>query len=355
MIQGAIAYLLTGEETRDDSVNIMLEHEFGIVTDARKEQKAALNLLNNMEIVNAATAAKQKELAERIKENESHAVTAQTAQSVESAKDLMQMIVNRSSHKETVDKYINPDSVTDVSQLPKGVKSMKELQLRHNVLMRDIFKYPNYGSVIHAPLFRSFNPFLQYPAAEGLTKEKFDELLLNLSSGWLQTYKPEQGDVEADEFLNSYSLDDMNQSTAVTEGLAVYKDILKTHYDYLFRKYGACGDSLDIHTAIERYPEMFRDFANLQIDHQLTWELVGFLDENDPDDLMLKNRVEYYCKMAAYLTLVRNYARFTEAGISEDDMRKNEIAPSFDEVAQYKSLMGENPRTKVNWREPYER
>ena len=181
---------------------------------------------------------------------------------------------------------------------------------------RDVMKrihYSRYSSLAHSPeelrerglptdigepIFRGYAGFLSTEAAQKLlTPERFDQMLRDLGAGGDLDNAPPEARQEAIE---------RNR-----QGLAEYKRVIRAQYDMLARKYGTSLPNMSLQEMLLHRQDIIRDFIDAQVPLNMATKYPDFLDENDPEDLLLKKRIEYYsfmgkaaCDLAGDLSLL---------------------------------------------------
>ena len=172
---------------------------------------------------------------------------------------------------------------------------------------RDVMKrihYSRYSSLAHSPeelrerglptdigepIFRGYAGFLSTEAAQKLlTPERFDQMLRDLGAGGDLDSAPPEARQEAIE---------RNR-----RGLAEYKKVIRAQYDMIARKYGTSLPNMSLQEMVLHRQDIIGDFIDAQVPLNMATKHPDFLDENDPEDLLLKKRIEYYSFMgkAAY-------------------------------------------------------
>ena len=128
---------------------------------------------------------------------------------------------------------------------------------------------------IGEPLFRSFDSFLATRAAqELLTTEQFRQLLED--TGASEAEMPREEAIQKN-----------------ARGLAQYKRVISAQFEMFERKYGSLFD-LDMEQMLEHQQELMMDFVDLQVPLNMVTKYPDFIDPNQPEDVMLQHRVEYY-------------------------------------------------------------
>ena len=135
---------------------------------------------------------------------------------------------------------------------------------------------------IGEPVFRSFTRFTEGEAGRQLTPEQFKQLVLDFGAG----YGMEQGKTAPQE-LEAARQKNMRAARQ-------YKEVMRAQYDFLAKKYGSALENFDAKYISEHLMEIYRDFNNGQVDTDLAGNIPGFYDENDPADMLLMHRANYY-------------------------------------------------------------
>lgn len=167
-------------------------------------------------------------------------------------------------------------------------EAMKRVHDEHYFSLADLayseeeLKKQNRHLSIGEALFRSFDSFLKYEAAQTLlTPEQFEQMVLNLGAGAYLT--------------RDSSVKDRN--TAIEKnnaGLDTLREVLTAQYDMLERKYGNSIEKLTIRDIMEHYLDMEKDFANTQVDFKMATRFPGFIRKDNRDDERLFHRIQYY-------------------------------------------------------------
>jgi hypothetical protein len=192
-------------------------------------------------------------------------------------------------------------------------------------------------------LFRAFGPFNYPHAVQAMSKEDYNQMLLDLSAGYDVTPQSTEAEKEAARQVQR-------------RGLATMRGVLFEHYDYLFRKYGLCGDSIDLRSLSEHYSEFMQDIASIQTDLYMT-DLPGFLDPENPQDVLLNNRILHYAGLRAYQSFIASAINpdFSEESAKAEMLTQNFHPTEAEKIAAIRAItdhIGENPTTTVRWNEP---
>jgi hypothetical protein len=213
-----------------------------------------------------------------------------------------------------------------------------EMSKRAAVLMVKHYKPAGQSVAMKEAIFRAFGSFDDYPAVQNMSEETYAQMLLDLSAHYALT------DTSTEEEIQTAREGNLR-------GFATMREVLRTHYDYLFRKYGTTLLTLEPTEMIEHYTEIVQDCRNTQVDFNLAKNIRGFLDMESPEDQLLMNRIDYYNAMGAFLSVVTS--------ISHQPLTADETLAFVRQFIQKSSgnlagSLGENPTTQVRWDVPYD-
>lgn len=134
----------------------------------------------------------------------------------------------------------------------------------------------NLPQQIKEPLFRTHTGFLDDDAAQALlTPQQFRQMLEDLG-------------------VDPAAPGALEQSR---RGLAEYRRVLSARYDMLDRKYGRDVLQMDFREMLLHRGEILRDFGDAQVPLNMATQHPEFLKEDDPEQMLLKKRIEFYSEI----------------------------------------------------------
>jgi hypothetical protein len=235
--------------------------------------------------------------------------------------------------------YFDNQAQAEAMPLPAGIDKPYELYQRVQILIANKYKPAGSRSNLGEQLFRSFDSLGSYPSVRALSNEEYDKMLRNLSAGYSLSSKSTDEEISAAKEENK-------------QGFATLRAVMSKHYDYLFRKYGNIVSTLDYDTFFEHYTEISMDINNAQVDSNLCENIDDFLDPDNPEDQLLRNRVAYYSLLAVYKGMMGDAGRGKPKTFLNEEVRrrfKNERGYEFE------GKIGDNPTNQIRWHEPYNR
>ncbi|NLV86752.1 MAG: hypothetical protein GX025_06005 [Clostridiales bacterium] len=159
---------------------------------------------------------------------------------------------------------------------------------------------------IGEPVFRSFGRYTESDSGRTMTPEQFRQMVLDLGAG----YGMEYGVTPNKEIEKARA--------ANRRGLRQYKETMRLQYGYLGKKYGHALEKVNLKYYTEHYMELIKDFPNLQTDTNMMTRISGFLDMDDPEDVLLMHQAEYYSAIG--IVTVNALGLFTKQGSTEEEI-----------------------------------
>ncbi|MDE5589219.1 MAG: hypothetical protein K2J60_08790 [Acetatifactor sp.] len=207
----------------------------------------------------------------------------------------------------------------------------------------------NMPSNIGEPLFRSFDGFLTYEAAQTLlTPEQFEQMLFNLGAGagldldiseyeeQLKQAIEEENDKKKQELEKKKNDAEEQRDEAIkmnNAGLDTLREVLTAQYDMLERKYGSSLEQLTIKELMEHYVDIGRDFTNGQQDLNMADKYPGFIREGNLEDKRLYNQIQYYRRCSYAIDGLLNM--MPERYIPESSISANMLEISDENIQKY--------------------
>lgn len=152
------------------------------------------------------------------------------------------------------------------------------------------------------PMFRSYNSVESLPAFRNMSEEDFALMCKKMSAGALA---PDNADPVRQEVYYAENM----------EGLRMYKERMREHYEMLEREFHHQVPSIDY--IMEHELQMQRWFANAQMDNHIVAGMRDLIDLTNPEDLRLYHLVNYYNAMAGYITGIHTSTSLAAADYKE--------------------------------------
>lgn len=206
-----------------------------------------------------------------------------------------------------------------IAEVMERLQSVRYYSLAYSQeQLKDMNMPPNIGE----PLFRNFDGFLTYEAAQTLlTPEQFEQMLFNLGAGaGLDSDLPEYEELR-DEAIK------MNNA-----GLDTLREVLAAQYDMMERKYGNL-EQLTIKELLEHYEDIGKDLTNGQQDLHMADNFPGFIREGNLEDERLYNQIQYYRRCAVAITGLLNM--MPDGYIPESSISPNVLEISDENLQKY--------------------
>ena len=220
--------------------------------------------------------------------------------------------------------YNTTDELQGKLKIQKMIDSLSKeiayLEIKKKMHDERFAVYGNKTVGISDYLIRSLSQYNNVYVYSQIPEDDMYQIMKKMSAG---VYEKEETDETKREYYRTQNL----------EGIEMYKTYMRGHVKWLYKKYGTkCPDVAFI---CQHFAEMKRDFSTAQPDNEFIKQ-TDVLDENNMNDVMLREMLTYYFGMAklvdsAFTLMVNDRDGFDYFNMMQDHWQRN----GFDKIAVF--------------------